>query len=117
MKNKENNPHFVQVNDFFGEVKDYIEQYKQCFMGVDTAKTERSKLFDLQKQINDVDYKISQSELKLKKQLDEDLRKKKDELEQKTYTRFNEVEQERAKVQLSLEKKQVYEQQLDSVIN
>jgi hypothetical protein len=25
MKSKENNPFFVQVNQFFGEVKDYIE--------------------------------------------------------------------------------------------
>ena len=24
MKNKENNPHYMQVNDFFGEVKTYI---------------------------------------------------------------------------------------------
>jgi len=28
MKSKENNPHFVEVNSFFGEVREYIEKYK-----------------------------------------------------------------------------------------
>jgi hypothetical protein len=31
MKNKENNPQYMQVNNFFGEVKDYIEEYKDIF--------------------------------------------------------------------------------------
>jgi hypothetical protein len=29
MKNKENNPQFIQVNNFFGEVRDYIGEYKK----------------------------------------------------------------------------------------
>lgn len=32
MKNKENNPYYMQVNQFFGEVKDYIEEYKKIFV-------------------------------------------------------------------------------------
>ena len=67
MKNKENNPYFQQVNDFFGEVKNYIEQYKQIFSQVDTSKTQKMKLFELQKKLNDIDYKANQHELQLKK--------------------------------------------------
>jgi len=28
MRSKENNPFFVQVNEFFSQVKDYIEKYR-----------------------------------------------------------------------------------------
>lgn len=49
MKNKENNPHYMQVNTFFGEVKEYIEQYKKCFNKIEDSKTQKMKLFELQK--------------------------------------------------------------------
>lgn len=81
MKNKENNPHYAQVNDFFAEVKEYIEQYKQIFSQVEDSKAQKMKLFTLQKEMNDLDYQANQKELKLKRDLDEVLRVKKEELE------------------------------------
>lgn len=56
MKNKENNPFYMQVNMFFGEVKEYIEEYKQIFTGQEDSKNQKMKLFNLQKQLNDIDY-------------------------------------------------------------
>lgn len=69
------------MNEFFGEVKTYIEQYKKIFNEGETSKTHKSKIFELKKKLNDIDYQASQNELALKKQLDENLRKKKDELD------------------------------------
>jgi len=81
MKNKENNPHFILVNQFFSEVKDYIEQYKKIFAEQEGSKKQKNRLFNLQKQLNDQDYQGNQNELALKKQLDEKLRVKRESLE------------------------------------
>jgi hypothetical protein len=45
MKNKENNPHFIQVNQFFTEVREYIEEYKKIFNEQDSSKKQKMKLF------------------------------------------------------------------------
>jgi hypothetical protein len=39
------------------------------------------KLFNLQKEMNDLDYQSNQKELKLKRDLDEQIRQKKEQLE------------------------------------
>lgn len=82
MKNKENNPHYIQVNQFFTEVKEYIEEFKRVFDSQEDSKKHKMKLFSLQKQLNDIEYQANQNELKLKKKLDEDIRVKRESLEQ-----------------------------------
>lgn len=51
MKNKENNAYYIKVNKFFGEVKEYIEEFKKNFKEdtIDDAKSLKMKLFDIQK--------------------------------------------------------------------
>lgn len=98
MKNKENNPHYVMVNEFFGEVKTYIEQYKEIFNEGESSKQHKSKIFELRKKLNDIDYQASQAELALKKKLDEGLRQKKEELENAAQTYLSEIESERNKI-------------------
>ncbi len=49
MKNKENNPHFIHVNNFFGEVKEYIQEYKKICVQQEDSKKQKQKVFSLQK--------------------------------------------------------------------
>lgn len=78
MKSKENNPHYAQANSFFGEIKDQIEQFKQKFEEREDSNDQKQKRFELEKVINDFEYKSNQKDLKLKRELDEKLRDKKD---------------------------------------
>lgn len=63
MKNKENNQYYAQMNQFFGEVKEYIEVYQQNFQEIENSKVQKNKLFELQRQVNEFDFKTSQNEL------------------------------------------------------
>ena len=47
MKNKENNPYFMQVNTFFSEVKDYIAHYKEIFLATSESKERKLRVFAL----------------------------------------------------------------------
>ena len=75
------------------------------------------KLFELQKKLNDIDYKANQNELSLKKQLDDDLRKKREDLDNESGRQLQEIEGIRAKTVMLQDKKQVIEQQLETMMN
>eukprot|EP00347_Sterkiella_histriomuscorum_P019605 403340994 len=116
MENKENNPHYIQVNQFFMEVKEYIEQFKRgVFDSQEETKNYKVKLFNLQKQLNDIEYQANQNELKLKKKLDEDLRLKKEGIEQQQEQYVLQLDQERQKIYQLQDKKQIYEQHIDAL--
>ena len=113
MRSKENNPFFVQVNQFFAEVKDYIDQYHALSLQSQGSREHKKELFALQRALADVEYEASQRELAIKKRLDDDLRKHKDDLDRSFAARFQEeVEAEKMRVQGMTDRKQAYEQQL-----
>ena len=109
MKNKENNPQFMQVNNFFGEVRDYILEYKKICSDQEDAKKQRQRVFQAQKQLNDMEYRVNQNELKLKKVNDEELRKKREALEKVFEDTLGQIDSEKIKVQQLQDKKQLHE--------
>ena len=65
MKSKENNPYFMQVNDFFSEVKDdYVPAYKVIYQTqMEEAKMCKAQIFQWKRYLTDLDYQTNQAEL------------------------------------------------------
>jgi hypothetical protein len=84
LRTKENNPHFQQVNEFFTQVKEvYMAEYR-ALIGQrvqDQLKERKKAMFDSQRQLAEVEYRVQQRELEVKKGLDEELRRHKEGLD------------------------------------
>ena len=84
LRTKENNPHFQQVNEFFNQVKEvYMTEYRELIgqRVQDQLKERKKAMFDRQRQMAEVEYRVQQRELEVKKGLDEELRRHKDGLD------------------------------------
>ena len=68
------------VTDFQADVRGYVDTYKAT-INSEESKKQKLRIFELQKRLNDIDYKCQQNELRIKMELDEKLRQKRDELE------------------------------------
>jgi hypothetical protein len=63
MESKENNASNQMINEFFAEIKEYILKYKKELQKMESTKSLKMKLFDLQRQVNDLDFSNSQYDL------------------------------------------------------
>ena len=87
----------------------------QPVLGADKNAT-KMKIYELQKEINDYDYKISQEEIKLKKHFEETTKRIKDEYEEEFQTQFDVIE-ERRNDQYTLEDKKAHlNRQLETLL-
>jgi chromosome segregation ATPase len=117
MRSKENNPFFAQVNVFFQEVSDYLGKYRALTQASADRALSKKEHFALQRKLADAEYSGQQRELAMKKQMDEQLRRHKEQLELKYEGRQLELEQERAKLGQLQERQGAFEQQLFASIS
>ena len=74
VKEKENNPRVEIMQKLFNEVKQYVVKYKAEISKSENIKNLKISLFDLQRKLNDREFENSQAELKIKKELNEELK-------------------------------------------
>jgi DNA repair exonuclease SbcCD ATPase subunit len=120
LRTKENNPHFQQVNEFFTQVKEvYMAEYRTLIgqRVQDQLKERKKAMFDSQRQLTEVEYRVQQRELEVKKGLDEELRRHKDGLDsQEEELKVTKIENERLRLQAMIDRRTQQESQLTGVI-
>ncbi|CDW78562.1 UNKNOWN [Stylonychia lemnae] len=116
MQNKENNPYFIQVNEFYNEVQEYMGDYRKIYEKVEITKELKIQIYQLQRKLNDVEYSYNQNEIIQKKQLDDSYRLIYQEQQIEINNLNYEVESLKQKQNQMLEKRQSFELQLGQVI-